>query len=93
MEVHGFVPVVTKEKEKRNQSVNHPVSKSRDKNFRIMKKTALEKKEEPFGAGNLGMIMVTGLGQQPGSTQPSSQFVPFNLPPKMKSSIKASNYR
>jgi hypothetical protein len=67
MEVHGFVNV-TKPQDKRNQSVgNHPMNKSRDKNFRIMKKTTMEKREEPPGMGSFGLIMVTGLGQQSGT--------------------------
>jgi len=41
-------------------------NKSKDKNFRIMKKTVMDKRTEDnqaFGMGNLGMIMITGLGQ------------------------------
>ena len=70
------------------------MNKSRDKNFRIMKKTIMEKKEEsPFEAKNLGMIMVTGLGQP--SNFPSSldqQITRSNLPPKFKSNIRGGSY-
>lgn len=59
-----MVPI-TKTQDKRNQSVGSSLmNKSKDKNFRIMKKTLLEKKEETFGGGNLGLIMITGLGHQ-----------------------------
>lgn len=40
MEINGFVPV-TKTAEKRNQSVGSHMTKSKDKNFRIMKKTLM----------------------------------------------------
>ena len=96
MEIQGFVPVTKTPQEKRNMSVGGTqMSKSRDKNFRIMKKTILEKKEEPsFGAKNLGLIMVTGLCQQ--SNFPSSldqQMTAPNLPPKFKSNLRGGSYR
>lgn len=64
LEINGVIPI-TKTQERRNQSVGSSLmNKSKDKNFRIMKKTLMEKKEETFGAGSLGLIMVTGLGHQ-----------------------------
>lgn len=96
--MHGVVPtkMQMQEKDKRNQSVGgnmNRVAKSKDKNFRIMKKAILEKKEEPFGMGNLGMIMVTGLGQGTGSSQIPQTITGYNMPPRMKPNMKSSNYR
>ena len=88
MEIHGFVPI-TKPTEKRGQSVaSSTITRSRDKNFRIMKKSVLDKKEEPFGVGNLGLMVVTGLGQQMGSSTTTQ-----NVPPRFKSTMKTGSYR
>jgi hypothetical protein len=73
LEINGFVPKI-KVPEKRNQSVGGNMNKSKDRNFRIMKKTQIDKRNEEqtmFGATNLGMIMITGLGQH--SQNPVSQ--------------------
>jgi len=59
-------------------AMNH--NRSKDKHFRIMKKTVIDKKSEesqPFGVGNLGMIMITGLGHQ---TQHTSTIQGTNNP-------------
>ncbi len=69
MEINGFVPVTKNEKRNQSMGMSH-MNKSKDKPFRIMKKT-MEKKEEPYGVGNLGLIMVTGLGQQMGQSTAS----------------------
>lgn len=90
LEINGFVPKV-KLPEKRNQSVGG-MNRSKDKNFRIMKKTLMDKREEypPFGATNLGMIMITGLGQH--SQNPVSQLTP-SLPPRSRQAPVSSNFR
>jgi len=47
--------------------------------------------------GNLGMIMVTGLGQGQGLGVGTSQIpqtiTGYNMPPRMKPNMKSSNYR
>jgi hypothetical protein len=70
-------------------------TKSKDKNFRIMKKTVTDKRTEEtptFGMGNLGMIMITGLGQQHANNDSSTPSAnggmnlreQMHLPPRMR---------
>ena len=72
MEINGVMPS-TKSFEKRGQSMNAS-TKSRDKNFRIMKKAAVEKREDSGGLGGFGMMIVTGLGQQSSQTATQQPF-------------------
>lgn len=59
--------------EKRNHSVGGAMNKSKDRNFRILKKTMERKSDDipSFSSNNLGLIMITGLGQH--SQNPVSQ--------------------
>jgi hypothetical protein len=93
LEINGFLPITKTQdkKDKRNQSVGTgSMNKSKDKNFRIMKKTLMEKKEEPFGVGNFGLMVVTGLGHQ--SNQPNMR-EGHMLPPKFRSNLNMGSYR
>jgi hypothetical protein len=82
--------------EKRNHSIGANMSKSKDRNFRIMKKTLIDKRNEDslptFGVTNLGMIMIRGLGQNTNNPVSQIREQSSNFPPKMRPNIN-SNFR
>jgi hypothetical protein len=70
------------------------MNKSKDRNFRIMKKTPIDKRNEDslptFGVTNLGMIMVTGLGQNIHNPVSQIREQSSNFPPKIRPNINSN---